>query len=156
MKKPKQIYIYKGIEIKYRTKEQLNKRINKIDKKELKHRIELWKDTIKNANFCEKCNVDFRIPKVNGELRKKHPHHIISEGAVLETYHDLIDDVKNGILLCARCHKLANDSAHEGALEFIYWLMNNKKEQYDYLIEYLKKYQSIALIKSQKITKEIQ
>lgn len=142
VKKPLQIEEYKGFTIKYRTMEEYHRKIRKADKRDIKNRIDAWKNEIKKANFCEKCGVDFRILKANGKVRYKHPHHIISEGAVRETYKELIDDLKNGILLCARCHKLSNDSAHEGGFEFTFWLAKNKPEQYNYLKSFLENYKN--------------
>jgi hypothetical protein len=51
--------------------------------------------------------------------------------------------MNNGILLCSYCHKFAPDSPHQGSLEFILWLMKNKKEQYDYLMEKLEELQLV-------------
>lgn len=133
-KLPIKIIEYCGKTIKYRLKADLYKKQNKIDKQQINARIKKWKDIIKQGHICEKCKTDFLILKANGKLKLKHPHHIISEQAVRNKYPELIDDLMNGILLCSGCHKLFSDSAHEGALEFILFLMKNKPEQYSYLI----------------------
>lgn len=132
---------YCGKIIKYRLKEDLYKRQNNIDKQQINKRIKIWKTLIKfnRGDFCEKCKTDFRVPKANGKMKTKHPHHIVSEKAVRNKYPELIDDLMNGILLCAGCHKLFSDSAHEGALEFILWLQINKPQQYAYLVEKVSK-----------------
>lgn len=43
-------------------------------------------------------------------------------------------DPMNGILLCPSCHKFGRNSAHKGMIWFITWLMNNRREQYDYIL----------------------
>lgn len=43
-------------------------------------------------------------------------------------------DVMNGILLCPSCHKFGRNSAHKGTIWFITWLMDNRREQYDYVM----------------------
>lgn len=128
---------YCGKIIKYRKMIEFHKKKKKIDKQQLNTRIKVWKNIIKQGDFCEKCNTDFRIPKENGKIKLKHPHHIITEYAVRHKYPELIDDLKNGILLCSGCHDMFSDSAHQGALEFILWLEKSKPEQYLYLKNYL-------------------
>lgn len=136
-KLPKKVIEYCGKKIIYRKMVEFHKKKNKIDKQLINKRITDWKNTIKQGNLCEKCGADFSIINKKGKLPLKHPHHLVSECAVRFNYPELINDLKNGILLCSRCHKLAPDSAHEGALEFILWLEKNKPEQYLYLKNYL-------------------
>ena len=101
--------------------EEYHRKVNTLDKRFINDKITKWKNIIKQGDFCEKCGIDFRILKVNGKPRYKHPHHIISEEAVRNKYKELIEDLNNGILLCATCHKMADDSAHEGGLNLLYF-----------------------------------
>jgi predicted HNH restriction endonuclease len=74
------------------------------------------------------------------EPAKCNVHHIISLQNVKRKYPDLLQDIQNGILLCAFCHKFSPESPHQSALEWILWLQENKPEQYEYLKNYLGDY----------------
>jgi hypothetical protein len=103
-------------------------------------RLKIWKLSIieRDGGICQRCRRDLNIVKENGKFPRKHPHHIVSFNSVKRTFPQLVFDTKNGILLCARCHKDSPDSAHQSPLEFTLWLMENKSEQYNYLVEFLK------------------
>jgi hypothetical protein len=109
--------------------------------KEFRNQLRLWKSSIieRDKGICQRCNRDLNILKEDGKLPRKHPHHIISFNSVKRTFPQLIFDIRNGILLCARCHKDSPNSAHQSPLEFTLWLMENKSEQYNYLAGFLKK-----------------
>jgi hypothetical protein len=108
--------------------------------KEFNYNLKIWKLSIisRDKGICQKCNRDLSIPRENGKLPLKHPHHIISFNSVKKYLPQLVFDTKNGILLCARCHKDSPNSAHQSPLEFTLWLMKNKPEQYNYLVGFLK------------------
>jgi hypothetical protein len=109
--------------------------------KEFNARLKIWKLSIleRDAGICQRCHRDLNIVKENGKFPRKHPHHIISFNSVKRTFPQLVFDTKNGILLCARCHKDSPNSAHQSPLEFTLWFMENRSEQYNYLVGFLKK-----------------
>ncbi len=113
---------------------------NKQAIKEFNNKLKIWKLSIieRDGGICQRCNRNLNIIKENGKFPKKNPHHIISFNSVKKYFPELIFDIKNGILLCARCHKGSPNSAHQSPLEFTLWLMKNKPEQYNYLIKFLK------------------
>ena len=119
------------------TKATLLKREKRLNKRLLKQRIDKWKNTIKLASNCEKCGIDFNKLTLKGKPRLKHPHHIISERAVIKKYPTLIDDIRNGICLCSQCHRQSTDSAHEGGFEFTLFLMKKYPEKYNLLANFL-------------------
>lgn len=122
---------------KQKTKKQLLKKQKQLEKKDLKLKLEKWKESIiiRDAVICQKCGKFLGIIKNN---TNKHVHHIISLQAVMRKYPELLEDVNNGILLCPWCHKFASDSPHQGALEFILFFKNKFPIRYEYLIERLK------------------
>jgi len=108
--------------------------------REFNRNLKIWKLSIisRDKGICQRCNRNLNILKENGKLPMKHPHHIISFNSVKSYFPQLVFDTQNGILLCARCHKDSPSSAHQSPLEFTFWLMKNKPEQYDYLTKFLK------------------
>ena len=109
--------------------------------KEFNARLKIWKLSIieRDGGICQRCRRDLNIIKENGKFPRKHPHHVISFNSVKRTFPALVFDTKNGILLCARCHKDSPDSAHQSPLEFSLWFIENRPEQYNYLVEFLKR-----------------
>lgn len=90
--------------------------------KTLRNKAEkLWIKIIHLKGSCERC----------GKTGVLHAHHIIGRKNIRLKY-----DLRNGCLLCAGCHKLSSKSAHEDPIEFMFWLMNNRNEDYNYLIEH--------------------
>ena len=75
--------------------------------------------------------------KVHGEVDPKtgkpsymNAHHIEPRATCAALRYDPM----NGILLCPSCHKFGRNSAHKGTIWFITWLMNNRPEQYKYVM----------------------
>lgn len=112
----------------------------KQESREFNSNLKIWKSSIisRDKGICQRCKRDLNIPKEDGKLPLKHPHHIISFNSVKKYFPQLMFDTNNGILLCARCHKDSPSSAHQSPLEFTYWLMKNRPEQYNYLSGFLK------------------
>lgn len=104
-------------------------KIKKITKKELKRRerieqkkkLKQWSIDVRNrdGNKCSICSVTKYI----------HAHHIVCKEYII-----LRNDLKNGISLCAKHHKFSREnSAHNNPFIFFLWFKENKKEQYNYL-----------------------
>lgn len=132
-KKAPTITDYCGNVVKYTTKKEFEKKKKRIDKRLLKERIETWKLKVieRDKSICQKCG-NF-LP----DRKHCHPHHILALQSVKRNYPELIDDINNGVLTCYFCHKIGPCSAHQGGFEFTFWLMQNKPEQYFYLLNYL-------------------
>jgi predicted restriction endonuclease len=85
-----------------------------------------WATFVKDrANYaCEVC----------GQYSKfANAHHILPK-----PYAELRWDVKNGICLCPRCHRLSKTAAHQNSIFFCLWLEKNKPETLAYLRRFLK------------------
>ena len=83
---------------------------NKADK--------LWSELIRMKKYCEICGK----PGTN-------PHHIIGRKNLT-----LRHDPKNGCLLCFTHHTGGRESAHNDPLWFQTWLINNRRDDYNYLM----------------------
>jgi len=105
-----------------------------MNKKELKRKIRIenkkrfkeWSKLVKERdNFkCVFCD----------ETKMLNAHHIINR-----QNEDLRFDINNGITLCSKHHRFSfSFSAHQNSFIFVVWLMLNRREQYDYLVNYLK------------------
>ena len=72
----------------------------------------MWSQVIRlrDNNMCQICH----IPGNNA-------HHIIGR-----RNHNTRWDIDNGILLCAGCHTLRTNSAHQNPLWFMDWLIEKK------------------------------
>ena len=77
---------------------------------------------MKKANGkCEVCGKDYYL----------NVHHLVPR-----ELHKYRCDSNNAIVLCCTCHKYGIAfSAHRNSLRFAYWLMNNKKEQWEFLVD---------------------
>lgn len=113
-----------------RHKEQ--RKIERLEKKNSKEIYKQWAKAIKERDnyTCQVCKTDHR----NSDPRAIQAAHILSK----ENYPELKLDMMNGITLCFACHKNAKISSHLDGFVFVRWLQNNKLEQYNYLIEWLK------------------
>lgn len=97
---------------------------NKVKKQSLptyqsKTCLDLWKAIVKRKGMCEVCG-----KKGNG----LNAHHIIGEKNLTLKF-----DVINGVALCPGHHKLFRESAHEDWIWFMFWLMTNRPDDYNYL-----------------------
>lgn len=95
--------------------------------------MRLWTETVHRMHDgkCAICG------KVHGEVDPKtgrpsymNAHHIEPRATCAALRYDPM----NGILLCPSCHKFGRNSAHKGTIWFITWLMNNRRDQYDYIM----------------------
>ena len=83
-------------------------------RKTLKKQCDLaWSEAIHSKSNCEKCGG----PGHNA-------HHIIGR-----TNHTLRWDLRNGCLLCFKCHF----AAHNNPLDFMEWFRNYRTDDYYYL-----------------------
>lgn len=99
-------------------KSTLKHKTNKAIKKKLDI---LWAKLVKDSakNRCEICGKDTNL----------NSHHIISRNNLYFRW-----DLKNGICLCVGHHKFFNESAHLDPVWFIGWIMEHRKEDYEYLL----------------------
>lgn len=95
--------------------------------------MRLWTETVHRMHDgkCAICG------KVHGEVDPKtgkpsymNAHHIEPRATCAALRYDPM----NGILLCPSCHKFGRNSAHKGTIWFVTWLMNNRRDQYDYIM----------------------
>lgn len=96
----------------------------KIKKKTVKNRLDkLWSKMIRDCDKCAICGV-------TSFEKQLHPHHIIGRMRLRTRW-----DIKNGICLCASHHTLGKLSAHADPLWFNNWLIENKPEDFQYLMD---------------------
>lgn len=97
--------------------------------------MKLWTERVHeiHGHKCAICG------KVHGEVDPKtgkpsymNAHHIEPRATCAALRYDPM----NGILLCPSCHKFGRNSAHKGTIWFITWLMNNRPEQYEYVLKH--------------------
>ena len=81
---------------------------------------QLWSKLILLKGSCEVC----------GKRENLNAHHIVGRRNLRLRY-----DLKNGVCLCAGHHTLRMDSAHQDPIEFMFWLMNHRPDDYNYLVE---------------------
>lgn len=125
------------------TKRQLQKKNTKLRKKEerkikrLNKRIEKekYKSFVKQIkerdNYCcQICKKSFK----NAKPQALQVAHILSK----ENYPELKLNEYNVLTLCFYHHKNAPISSHLDGFSFSYWFMNNYKERYEYLVNWLK------------------
>ena len=82
---------------------------------------DLWRKIVKLKGYCTICGK----PASQCQL---HAHHVIGRSNYATRF-----DLRNGICLCAYCHKLSPKSAHEDPQGFMQWYEANYKADYDYL-----------------------
>lgn len=89
---------------------------NRLDK--------LWSLKIRSKGYCEVCG------KSDGLL---NAHHAYGRKNLSTRW-----DLRNGVCLCATHHTMGNQSAHNNPIWFIKWMEENRREDYDYLVEKMK------------------
>lgn len=95
--------------------------------------MRLWTEAVHKigGSKCAVCGrVHGEVDPKTGKPSYMNAHHIEPRA----TCPALRYDPMNGILLCPSCHKFGRNSAHKGMIWFITWLMNERREQYDYVI----------------------
>jgi len=95
--------------------------LKKPSKSNLKKKCDIaWSKLIKDraGNRCQIC----------GSVSSLNSHHIIGR-----VNHVLRWDLKNGICLCASCHKFSTNSAHNNPLAFMEWYKSTYPDNYEYL-----------------------
>lgn len=110
------------------------KRKTRLDKKK---RLKEWSNLVRERdnNLCVICGVHKGNLYVNkkGKTLKRviHSHHIFPKEIEEFRY-----DIQNGCSLCNNHHKYCKEiSGHKNSFVFILWLMENRKEQFEYLRE---------------------
>lgn len=90
-------------------------------KRERNHRDKLWADTIKlRDKYCVICKSKERM----------NAHHLFPK-----ELKELRWDLDNGITLCPKHHRFSFElSAHQNPLAFFLWFKQNRREQYNILI----------------------
>ncbi len=63
------------------------------------------------------------------DQRKIQSHHIVSKQNRRLRY-----DLRNGVCLCRMHHTLGNQSAHKSPTWFYSWMIDNREEDWDYLL----------------------
>lgn len=111
------------------------KREKRRVKREYKLKLKQFKDDVIRRDSCVCCI----CRKVLIEPKSRHVHHILPN---CPQYKYLSTDIRNGILLCPRCHRLGPNSVHQNSLYMSYWLQNNRPEQYIFLIGELLKFET--------------
>lgn len=100
---------------------------NKCDK--------LWRDSViaRDGNKCILCGSDRFVQAHHIIPREMHSHrHILN----------------NGVSLCCKHHKYSYEiSAHKASIEFYKWMMSNKKDVWDWLLEQKPTKQNTVLYK---------
>jgi len=102
------------------------KKLKKLERRNIKKQFKYWAFCVKERdnNRCVIC----------GENKILHAHHILPR-----ENHDLRFDIQNGISLCPRHHKYSFEvSAHKNSFAFVFWLFQNRQDQYNYLFSYTK------------------
>ena len=84
-----------------------------------------WKEQVRSNwnNTCAKCG------KSDGKL---DTHHLFY-GKELRWYDPIV-----GVLLCVRCHKFSDSSAHRGGLLFYSWFFTEHKELSNKILDKIK------------------
>lgn len=114
--------------IKKITKAMIKKKEARLARIQFNKNDKIWKDSVRarDGNTCQVCKK--ALEGVNNQA-----HHIIPR-----QFHTLRHDLLNGINLCYYHHSIGKFSPHKNALWFVEWLKENKKEQYEYLLQKLK------------------
>ena len=119
--------------------------MKKLTKKEIKRRTRLdkkkklkaWASLVRERdnNSCVVCGVhkgDIYVNKKGKTLKRV----ICSHHVIPKEVEELRYDVTNGISTCQTHHKYSLAiSAHKNSFAFLLWLMENRKEQFEYLKE---------------------
>lgn len=80
---------------------------------------DLFRKLVKAKGICEWCG------KRTGQF---HCHHIIGR-----TNKRLRWDIRNGVNLCAGCHKMNDGNAHDDPIAFLKWFEITRPEDYKYI-----------------------
>ena len=94
--------------------------------------MRLWTEKVHELHDgrCAICGRAYGDVDSAGKACFLNAHHIDSRN----TNPRLRWDALNGILLCPKHHKFSKNSAHKGSIWFITWLMNNRRDKYDYIM----------------------
>ena len=98
-----------------------------------RRRMRMWSAKVhkSNASKCAICGKkQGEVDPNTGKPSYINAHHIEPRATCAALRYDPM----NGILLCPSCHKFGRNSAHKGMIWFITWLINNRREQYDYIM----------------------
>ena len=79
----------------------------------------MFSKIVKSGGACEWCG------KTIGQL---HCHHVIGR-----TNKRLRWNLRNGVCLCAGCHKMNAGNAHDDPIEFLEWFEEHRPEDYKYI-----------------------
>ena len=85
-----------------------------------KKALELWAKIIRLKGSCEIC----------GKTNFLVAHHIVGKRNLRLRY-----DLRNGVCLCAGCHTMKRESAHQDQVWFHFWLINNRSNDWNYIVE---------------------
>jgi len=80
---------------------------------------DLFRILVKADGVCEWCG------KSTGQL---HCHHVIGR-----TNKRLRWDMRNGVCLCAGCHKMNAGNAHDDPIAFLLWFKETRYDDYEYV-----------------------
>lgn len=123
-----------------KTKKKKKRAVNKLTKKyqyklakrEKRKQDYEWSMAVRAADNNQ-CPICLSLGLVS-ESKGLHTHHLIPREHA-PTRHL----VKNGITLCAKHHKYSFEiSAHRNAFAFYHWFITNRREQYEYLLDFMK------------------
>lgn len=89
-----------------------------MKKSEIKKLDKVWSEKIRSKGACEVCH----------KTTSLNAHHIIGRRNRSVRW-----DLRNGVCLCAGCHKFSKLSAHQDPEWFHDWLKENRNEDLDYL-----------------------
>lgn len=97
--------------------------------------MRMWTEKVHSLQEgrCAVCGkVHGAVDPATGKPSYMNAHHIEPRATCAALRYDPM----NGILLCPSCHKFGRNSAHKGSIWFITWLYNNRREQYDYVMQH--------------------
>ncbi|MEK6879863.1 MAG: HNH endonuclease [Nanoarchaeota archaeon] len=107
---------------KYENPRKITKKyLKKIEKRDSKKKFKEWSMKVRERDEykCVICKTDKFI----------HAHHIIPK-----EIKEFRFNINNGVSLCAKHHKYSFQiSAHKNPVMFIFWLQNNRGEQWELL-----------------------
>ena len=132
MKKVLKVYEINGFSYSAYTKDKAEKKhkvfLNKeIDRKHIEWRNKIYERDDWTCQVCGTCYKD--------NVKGLNPMHILSK----ENYPQFRFDIMNGLTGCFYCHQNSKLSPHLDGFVFVHWLIKNKPEQYQYLINLLNK-----------------
>ena len=117
------------------------KKINKIKLESLPkiHRrlFKLWSEKVreKSNHTCEWCNKKIGDKGEGGNpITAMNAHHLQSRK---NKYNPLKWDIRNSVCVCPNHHKFScNESFHNSPVVTINWLMKNRPERFNYVLEH--------------------